>query len=337
MDSSPLLHQPSTNKRLKSSLTGGWNCDGIVGPVWTTRRGCRRERADRMSLASGSFWTIPPFLLQDNSATGNPTERLTHRLARRRSGTATARQERLLDPSGVETLPVLVVASNNRQLSRLQALLTRAGYQVLPAASGAAALRMLEQSPVSLAIAQSVVDMRLEILIERLRLKIDQRQSEEVPIILLAERFDPDQIIGCFDAGADDCITGPHLEGRVLLARIQTMLRSIRGRSPRDVAVQQESVSIGNIVVDPIKFRVFIGDKPIDLTRIQFYLLYMMVRRPGWIFSHAQLRGTIARHGGNPDEKSVKSHISHLRRRLGPAAKVIETVRGMGYRLCEPQ
>ncbi len=177
--------------------------------------------------------------------------------------------------------------------------------------------------------------MTPEVLCDRLKTRIGQYQLEEIPIVLLAERFDPDEVVRCFHAGADDCVTGPHLESRVLLARIQTLLRMCRGRSATESSSADEGVSIGNIIIDPAKFRVLVDKQPLNLTRIQFYLLYMMARRPGWIFSHSQLRGTVARHGGNPDEKSIKSHISHLRRRLGTAAAQIETVRGMGYRIRE--
>lgn len=88
-------------------------------------------------------------------------------------------------------------------------------------------------------------------------------------------------------------------------------------------------------MIDPPKFLAYVDKHPVQLTRIQFHLLCTMAQRPGWTFSHAQLRGVIAKQGGNPDERSVKSHISHLRRRLGPAADHIETVRGVGYRLSE--
>lgn len=290
-----------------------------------------------MSLAFDSVAVVPPFLLQDSSANRRSIGPAARRWAKRRSDPVTARQPQPNDSSGEESLPILLVASNRRQLHRVQALLTKARYQVLSAATGATALRILERSAVSLAIAQTVSDMRLEVLCERMKTKIDQRQTDEVPIILLAEEFDPDQAISCYEAGADECVTGPQLEERVLLARIQKLIRSSQGRRTRQVVVREECVSIGNIVVDPIKFRVFVEGRAIDLTRIQFYLLHMMARRPGWIFSHAQLRGAIARHGGNPDEKSVKSHISHLRRRLGHGAQQIETVRGMGYRFREPQ
>lgn len=289
-----------------------------------------------MTLLTDSLLTIP-LSLQENSSSRRSVPRVTHRWEKRRLDPAVSRQQMSSNTADEASPPVMVVSSNNRQLARLQALLTRSGYQVLSAPSGTAALRLLERKSISLAMAQNVDDMRPEVLCERLRAKIDQRQTDEVPIILLAERFDPDEVVRCFDAGADDCVTGPHLEARVLLARIQTLMRSCRGRASREQITQEEQVCIGNVVIDPVKFRVLADGRPLELTRIQFYVFYMMARRPGWIFSHAQLRGTIARYGGNPDEKSVKSHISHLRRRLGPAAALIETVRGMGYRLCEPQ
>lgn len=282
----------------------------------------------------------PSTVIGDGRGRRRATSPRSPRRRPRRNATPRARREtrRQQSPqasSDQEGLPVLLAASSSRHLARLQSLLTRSGYRVFPAISGLEALRVLEREAIALVLLQHVHDMTPDALCERVKTRIAQHQLDLIPVILLAERFDPDEVVRCFHAGADDCVTGPHLESRVLLARIQTALRSCSGRAALELPIQEERITIGNIVIDRLKFRVYFENRPLDLTRIQFHLLYAMARRPGWIFSHAQLRGTIARQGGSPDEKSVKSHISHLRRRLGPAARHIQTVRGIGYRFCE--
>lgn len=231
---------------------------------------------------------------------------------------------------------VLLVGSNSKQRSRLEQVLTSGGgYRVITATSGREAVRLLHSwARGALVLLHKVLDMTPVQFCQQIQSELSGDQ--DLPIVIVDDQFDADQAVECLRAGADDYISGPHLEeNRVLLARLETALRTHRIQGDADQDPSDAPLVVGSIMIDPAKFRVYVENEACDLTRIQFHLLYTLARRPGVVFSHALLRGTIAKHGGNPDEKSVKSHVFHLRRRLGPAGQQIQTVRGIGYQLME--
>lgn len=234
-----------------------------------------------------------------------------------------------------DALPVLLAASNAHSRKHFRELIAKGGYRVAAAASGKEAIRLLQQEVFTLAVIHELDDFPPSKLSREFKLRVRQELRPELPVVLLASTFDPDYAVRCLRAGADDYITGPHLEARVLLARLDAVLRSYRRRSNESRREPKESMRVGDIMLDPVRFRVEVTGKPLDLTRIQFHILYAMACRPGRVFSRSQLRGVIAEHGGNPDDNSIKSHICHLRRRLGAAGSQIETARGVGYRIIE--
>lgn len=243
------------------------------------------------------------------------------------------RAERNFDSD--EGLPVLLVASNRGHLGHFRELIAKGEYRVVAANSGKEAIRLLRREIVALAVIHEVDDYPPSKLSREIKLRVQRDLRPEIPVVLLASTFDPDYAVRCLRAGSDDYITGPHLECRVLLARLEAVLRSYRRRSDERQREPKASLRVGAIMVDPIRFRVEIADQPLDLTRIQFNLLYAMACRPSRALSRSQLRGVLAEYGGNSDDNSIKSHIYHLRRRLGVAGRQIETVRGIGYRIVE--
>ena len=233
-------------------------------------------------------------------------------------------------------LSILLVTSDRQQRTRLERVLLQAGYRVMIASTGREAMRILHSwGNCSLIIMQQVADISPVYFCEDLRSQ--GRAYAEVPIVLIADSFDADQAVDGLSAGANDYISGPHLdESRVLLARLGAVLRTQQNRANAIQNDPDSLITIGSLVIDTTKLRVFVDEQTIDLTRIQFNLLCTLARRPGRVYPLVVLRSEIAEHGGNPDEKSVKSHIFHLRKRLGPAGNYIQTVRGLGYMLAEP-
>lgn len=232
-------------------------------------------------------------------------------------------------------LPMLLVATSLQSRAHFRDLIVKGGYRVVAAATGREALRLLRLERFSLAIIHDVDDFTPSKLSREIKTFVQEEMRPELPVILLASTFDPDYAVRCLRAGSDDYITGPHLEPRVLIARLEAVLRSYRRRSTQRERERKSVIRVGDLMIDPERFRVEGQGKALDLTRIQFTLLYAMASRPGHIFTRSQLRGIIAELGGNPDDGSIKSHIHHLRRRLGSAGKQISTVRGVGYRMVE--
>ena len=230
---------------------------------------------------------------------------------------------------------VLLVASSSATRAHFRELIAEGGYRVAAVSSASEALRLLRIEVFALAVVHEVNDKTPSRLSREIKTLADEDLRPPLPVVLLASTFDPDYAVRCLRAGSDDYITGPHLEPRVLLARLEAVLRSYRRQSSVRERQKKEVSSVGDILIDPERFRVEVGGSAVDITRIQFTLLYVMACQPDHTFTRSQLRGVIAEQGGNLDEGSIKSHIHHLRRRLGSAGRQIETVRGLGYRVIE--
>lgn len=241
----------------------------------------------------------------------------------------------MVENSETDPTSVLLVASSAPARNHFRDLITKDGYRVAVAANGNEALRFLRIEVFALAVIHELDDKTPSKLSREMKSLVDEEMRPPLPVVLLASTFDPDYAVRCLRAGSDDYITGPHLEPKVLLARLEAVLRSYRRQSSVRERQKKESARIGDILVDPERFRVEVNGSAVEITRIQFTLLYAMACQPGRTFARSQLRGVIAEQGGNLDEGSIKSHIHHLRRRLGSAGRQIETVRGLGYRAIE--
>lgn len=240
------------------------------------------------------------------------------------------------DANGIAPdLSVLLAATSFQVRNHFRELVARGGYRVVEASSGKEALKLLRLSAFAIAILHDTEDFTPTQLSREIKVYAEQKMQHDLPVILLASNFDPDYAVRCLQAGLDDYITGPHLEPRVLLARIEAVLRSYRRHSVYRQREPKAVVTLSRLLIDPERYRVEVDGSLLDLTRIQFILLYSLASQTGQILTRSQLRDVIAELGGNPDDNSIKSHIHHLRRRLGDAGDCIKTVRGVGYRFDE--
>ena len=151
-------------------------------------------------------------------------------------------------------------------------------------------------------------------------------KTKQVPILMLTARGDePDKIAG-LDAGADDYITKP-FSTQELLARIRAVLRR---RTPEQVGGR---VQVGDLVVDTSTHRVMYQDQLLKLGPTEFKLLSHLIHHPERVHSRAQLLDKVWGDQVYIEERTVDVHIKRLREALGEAGKLVETVRGAGYRL----
>ncbi len=147
-----------------------------------------------------------------------------------------------------------------------------------------------------------------------------------VPILMITARGDePDKIAG-LDAGADDYITKP-FSTQELLARIRAVLRR---RAPESVA---DSVSIGSLHLDAATHRVSFEDRMLKLGPTEFKLLHYLMKHAERVHSRGQLLDKVWGDHVYIEERTVDVHVKRLREALGEAGAMVETVRGVGYRL----
>lgn len=98
----------------------------------------------------------------------------------------------------------------------------------------------------------------------------------------------------------------------------------------------QATVQVGPLRLVPEKYEVTLEGKPVQLTLTQFRLLLILARMPGWVYSSEQISHQLNQFSSGTDHTSIKTHIYLLRKRLGQSGQLIETVRGMGYRIGSP-
>jgi two-component system phosphate regulon response regulator PhoB len=203
--------------------------------------------------------------------------------------------------------------------------LRRAGFDVLEAEDcKAARAQMADKRPDLLLVDWMLPDMSGLELTRTLKRDKDTR---EVPVIMLTARADEQDKVSGLEGGADDYVTKP-FSPRELLARINAVLRrSLPGGT-------EERISIDGLVLDGASHRVTVGEQTVALGPTEYRLLSFFMTHPERVYSRNQLLDRVW--GGNVyvEERTVDVHIRRLRKALGAFGydKYIQTVRGAGYR-----
>lgn len=229
---------------------------------------------------------------------------------------------------------VLVVEDELDQQELLRFNLKREGYSVRVTDDGAEALRMVSDEPPD----AIVLDLMLPGMdgVEVCRRLRAEPSTAHVPVVMLTAKSEDSDMVAGLDAGADDYITKPYSPS-VLMARVKAVLRQTeRHAAPRSEA-GEAVIRHQDLVIRPDRFEVTVGEKPVKLSGTEFRLLAMLASKPGYVFSREQIIRTV--HGGDcaVTNRSVDVHVFWLRQKLGPRGRLIEAVRGVGYRFRDPQ
>jgi two-component system OmpR family response regulator len=156
--------------------------------------------------------------------------------------------------------------------------------------------------------------------------------GDEVPVIFLTARDDPSDLRAGFTGGGDDYLTKPFsLEELVL--RVEAILRRGRGRT-----ADRARITVGDLVLDDDAHRVWRGEREIELSPTEYRLLRFLMLNVGRVLSRAQIIEHVWDYGYAIEPSGVETYISYLRRKLDDReARLIRTVRGVGYSLREPE
>jgi len=222
---------------------------------------------------------------------------------------------------------VLIIEDERALTDVLTYNLEREGFEVRVAHDGQEGLRKAQTQPVDLIL----LDLMLPTL-NGLDVCRELRSSEltrDVPIIMLtAKAEETDQIVG-FSLGADDYVTKP-FSVKVLMERIKALRRRLdAGIEPAGV------IEHAGIRFDRICHRVTVDGKELSLTPTEFRLLECLLRQPGRAFTRNQLMDVAIGERAIVLERTIDVHVKSLRKKLGAAGDLLETVRGIGYRLRE--
>jgi len=221
----------------------------------------------------------------------------------------------------------VLVVEDERDIAALVAYhLTREGYRVRTADSGAEALQAVSHERPDLVI----LDLMLpgfsgyDILAELRR----REATAEVPVIVLTARRDEEDRVKGLELGADDYVTKP-FSPRELVLRVAAVLRRVQ--SPA-VAGSGRMLTGGPIAVDLDALHVAVDGRPVELTPTEYRLLVALMERRGRVQSRQQLLESAWDIHVRIETRTVDMHVQRLRAKLGHAGKWIETVRGFGYR-----
>lgn len=220
---------------------------------------------------------------------------------------------------------VLIVEDEAEIRQLIELFLRREGFHVDVVEDGYEAQRRLPVGNYSLV----VLDWMLPGLsgLEITRWMRTRSELNLTPILFVTAKAEPENIASGLDAGADDYLPKP-FDTAVLLARVKALLRR------RDWLLNQpKHIVVGQLRIDEDAVAVFLGDEQLQLTRSEFKLLAALMKNQGKVLSREKLIEEIQGEGVNVIGRTVDTHVFGLRKKLLHYSELIETIRGVGYRV----
>ncbi len=162
------------------------------------------------------------------------------------------------------------------------------------------------------------------------RIRADGALADTGVLMLTAKGEPEDRIMG-LEVGADDYVVKPFVVREVVL-RVNALANRIAERRARGHTSTGPVLKAGTIELDPVTHDVKIGGQLTQLRPLEYKLLQLLVSDPGRVFSREELLEQVWEMRGDINTRTVDVHVRRLRVSLGPAADVIETVHGFGYR-----
>jgi len=162
------------------------------------------------------------------------------------------------------------------------------------------------------------------------QLKADP-MTREIPIIMVSAKGEESDVVIGLGLGADDYIAKP-FSPRELLARVKAVLRRSLLQQDQQKEQQKSRLQIDELTIDALRHEVAISGEPIKLTATEFKLLYQLAAQPGRAFSREQLLNRVIGDGVVVVDRNIDVHVRSVRKKLGDYSRMIETIRGVGYR-----
>lgn len=217
-------------------------------------------------------------------------------------------------------MKILVVEDNKKLARFLVRALSEEGYIVDQVGDGATAVTQMQAIPYDAVI----LDWMLPEMDGLAVCRAVRQRGVRVPILMLTARAEIPERIAGLDAGADDYLSKP-FDLAELLARVRALTR--RGVGTETV------VRVGPLTVDRGERRALVDGKRIELTPREFALLAYLAREAGRVVPRMEILAKVWEMTFDPGSNVIEVHVKNVREKLGDHAKMIETVRGVGYRL----
>ncbi|MBI2167839.1 MAG: response regulator transcription factor [Candidatus Omnitrophica bacterium] len=234
----------------------------------------------------------------------------------------------------------ILIVEDEKDISNLVQLhLQKAGFETLTARDGQEAFRKIQSSKPDLIVLDLMLpEMDGKELTKLLKARED---TKEIPIVMLtAKTEEVDRIVG-FELGADDYIPKP-FSPRELVLRVKVVLKRT-GKDPGQTVGAGSPhpgsqgggtppLHVGDLVIDESNFEARLKGKKLELTKTEFSLLVELIKAKGRLQTREALLEKVWGFDSYGDSRTVDTHFSRLRQKLGKLGERIETVRGVGYR-----
>lgn len=221
---------------------------------------------------------------------------------------------------------ILVVDDEENIVELIKYNLKNNGYDIITAFDGEEAyIKAIKENPDLI-----LLDIMLPMLdgIEVCKKLKKNKQTENIPIIMLtAKTEETDKVLG-LEIGADDYITKP-FNIRELIARVKAVLRRVNSKDNTEKSI----IKAGNIIIDTESYQVKADEIIIDLTLKEFELLKLLSQNRGKVLSRNYLLDEIWGYDFYGETRTVDVHIRHLRKKMNLSNDTIETIRGVGYKI----
>ena len=223
---------------------------------------------------------------------------------------------------------ILIVEDEKDIVQVLEFALRQAGFETVAARdAGEAFARIRDKVPDAVILDLMLPDVPGTEICRQLKAS---PKTASLPVIMLTARSEEvDRVVG-FELGADDYITKPFSVREVVL-RVKAILR--RGTAAGEAPPREQ---VGPVRLDAEAHRVFVEGQEIELTGLEFRLLETFMARVGRVQTREQLLRDVWDMSGDLQTRTVDTHVKRLREKLGSGRDLIETVRGLGYRMSDP-
>lgn len=225
----------------------------------------------------------------------------------------------------------VLVVEDEKDIAELMALhLKREGIEVDCVDNGEQVLSLMKEKAYSLIILDWMLPGVSGLDICK-KIRAENSTNKEIPVLLVTARAQTTDIVLGLEMGADDYITKP-FELPVFLARVRALLR----RSVRSQTTENDlRIQIGALVLDSERHEVLCNEMRTELTPSEFKLLHAMMKNRGRVLTRERLIELVQGEGVTVIDRAIDTHIFGLRKKLGDCANLVETIRGVGYRVVD--
>ncbi len=225
-------------------------------------------------------------------------------------------------------MKTILIIEDERDLADLVAFnLEKEGYRTLTALDGANGLELARSQLPDLILLDLMLPGMMGMEVCKILKKSEK--TAHIPVIMLTARGEEiDRVVG-FEVGADDYVVKP-FSTRELLLRVKAVLRRSLPDKP-----EGKVINVGPVTIDTERHMVAVEGDDVTLTTTEFKLLLNLAERLGRVQSRDLLLKNVWGYNYVGDTRTVDTHITRLRTKLGPAGELIKTVRGFGYKMEE--